>query len=164
MTAACAGKPGWTEALMWDVRISMDFEINGLFLSSIWFCFPYSKWIITLAEGEKLSDCARCAQLGKEWGREGNLEGRDSLSGEAIVLMGKDKMKMMQEVMSSTGGWRESAQQLGWKTVNLDEKGPSPQHYSLAYLGWRQTPSVVSVLQAKHVLKNELVWGPGEMV
>lgn len=43
MAAPRAGEPGCTEALMGDVHISMDFEINGVFSSSIWFCFPYRK-------------------------------------------------------------------------------------------------------------------------
>lgn len=46
---------------MQGFHILIDFEINGLFLSPIWFCFPSNEGIITLGEGKELSgDGAAC--------------------------------------------------------------------------------------------------------
>lgn len=104
----------------------------AFFLSSIWFCFPCRKWIITLAEREQLSDCTKLRkEERKVWRAERNLPWR--ISDE--VWQDED----VAEIMSSSGGWRELAQQLGWKAVNLDEKRSSPCHWSLSQLGLDQT-------------------------
>lgn len=103
-------------------------------LSSIWFCFSCSKWILTLPEREQISDCTK---PGKQGRGEKNLEAREKPSMEDPDGIWQDENGTA--VMGSSGAWREPAQQVEWKAGNLGEKGSPPWHCSLSHLGLDST-------------------------